>query len=300
MKNRKRIIMNILAVFTLIGLLYCFAAYLYIQPRLTPSMPEPSRHIQTLGALTIPVFVTAGIYHLMLLSRMLKILTANNDRTFGYSFFTVLVILSGITLLSDATLLSEIGKEYVLWDVTGQWNMLYGFTVFHIAVSVFGMILARKSVSPGTHLFEAMRTGRDKLFLAMHQIGLLCGIAGIVGTVLPMNAAGLDLPGVPHTYREALMLVFSILALFPAGLILLYWIVKNRSKPLAQWFDEKQMSDTAAAGLMATAVSLFLLYIFGIISIYKVSALPVSFWLLLVFFVNLAVFSAATLARNRV
>ena len=39
------------------------------------------------------------------------------------------------------------------------------------------------------------------------------------------------------------------LALVPLAMIVVFWIVKMRKKPVKEWMDEKQLSDTALGGL---------------------------------------------------
>ena len=106
MKNKT--LFSILGIASLVMLAYCLVAYIYLQSTMTPDLPELTEGIKTIGNMTIPALAVVGVYHLVLLFNALKTIKAS----FINSFYIVCIVLSGITLLSDLTLLSDIGKEY--------------------------------------------------------------------------------------------------------------------------------------------------------------------------------------------
>ncbi len=289
--NAKRIAGNALGIFSLACLVYCLFAYFYIQPRLTPAMPEPSELIKTLGNLTVPALLVSGIFHLILLIRAFRTLEGRNRRLFVHSLLIVAVVLSGELILSDYTLLSDIGKEYALWDVYDQWLMLYGFTIFHIAVTAWGLLAgwARRvevgAARPGV--------GSDAFFLAMNQIGVLCGGLGITACVASLWGI------VPDRFRAGWLVTLAILAIFPLAVFLFSMVVRNRKKPIGTWFDEKQMADTAAAALFSVLAMMLVLVPVSIVEASCRTGLPAPFWPMTAFFVGLVVLSAVTLSRSR-
>jgi hypothetical protein len=288
----KKIATRALAALSLAGLLYCFAAYLYIQPRLTPAMPEPTAAIRTVGNFTMPALFLAGLYHILLLARAFRTLAERERNLFPHSLYMVAVVLSGATLLSDLTLLSDIGKEYARWDVKDQWLMLYGFTAFHCIVVACGVLAggrgARRDAAPREPV-----CGSDAFFLTMHQIGAACGVLGIAGLFLSLR----DI--VPDRFRDPWMLAVSCLALFPLAVYLVYMIVRNGRRPIATWFDEKQTADTAIGALFAIFVVLPLLLAAAAVEAVTDTGLPEPFWPMLAFFCSLAVLSITALARTR-
>jgi hypothetical protein len=289
----KKNLTDALAVFSLAGLLYCFAAYLFIQPLLTPKMPEPAMVVRTLGNIVIPTLFLVGIYHLILLIRAFKALAVMQKGRFLHSLFMVAVALSGLFLLSDLTLLSDIGKEYLLWEVGDQWLMLYGFTFFHLIVVAYGFLSSRKSKSGKTGRSRVFNSGSDAFYVTMHQIGIVCGTLGILGIFISLKGI------VPDRFRTSWMLFISGLALFPWAIFIFYMIMKNRRKPISNWFDEKQMTDTATGALISMIVVMPLLALFSLLDSIVRFGLPVSFWLMLIFFMHLIVFSCVTLVRSR-
>lgn len=292
MKN-KNLIKNILAFASILGMSYCFAVFIYTQTSLKATAPV-SETVTGLGYFVLPAMFLAGIYHVLLLFRALKALAGKQKNIFIHSLYIYMIILSGITLLSDVTIISDIGKEYSLLDVSGQWHILYVFTLFHIAVMILGTIFIKNAV--GTHLLEEIKNGNDAMFISMNQIGIMCGVLGIAGVIVSVSGTMENI--ILETYRAAWMMFLSCLALFPLVLFIIYWAIKYRKKPLAVWLDEKQALDSAIGALVSTLIALFLIVIFMIISIFAVD-LPAILWLSIIFFIYLITFSGTILTRNR-
>ncbi len=289
----KQWITNLLAALAILGIVYCIAAFLYMQPRLTPELPALTDTIRNLGNCTIPAYIFIGIYHLILLVSALKTLADKEKSSFSHSIYVALLILSGVTLLSDVSLLSDIGKEYTLWDVSGEWLLLYGFIALHFIVMIYGTYSRIKNRAPEQKLFEAIKNGNDVLFVAMHQIGFVCAFLGLASVIVSL------ISDVAQPYRTALMLLLSGLAVIPLVSFAVYWGIKNRRKPVSVWVDEKQMFDSAIGALIANAITLPLIVLLIAASLIEVT-LPPSFWLALIFFINLGVFTATIMLRNRV
>ncbi|MBN1440345.1 MAG: hypothetical protein JW929_13135 [Anaerolineales bacterium] len=271
------------------GMVYCLGIYLSLRSQLTPAMPEPTEAVNLLGASVLPILAAAGIYHLVILFRGFRMMAAMPAGRFLHAGFLVAVILSGLTLATEPVQLSEIGKEYVLFDVEGQWLFLIGSTVFHLAVMAGGFFYAR-GISGGIRNIDSRS---DAFFATMHQVGILCGLLGILG-VLSYGQWG-----VLERYRPFLIIVLSVLALLPWGTVLAFLLIRNWNKPAGAWFDEKQTADTAVGGLCAMMVEMPLLVALGAADWCVGLGQPLPFWLMLVFFVCLIVFSGAVLVRSR-
>ena len=234
MKRKLLIIFSIIAILLM---LYCIGAYIYLQQSLVPSLAEPTALMQTIGNICFPALLIVGLYHIVLLVRKLKSLTGR----FLDAAYVVMIVLSGITLLSDLTFLMDIGKEYRLFDVTGEWMMLYGFTAFQLITVVIGFVLILKKEPIKAHLFRIDNSEQENLFLSMHHIALVCGALGLIGVALSMT--GLI---VPLQFRTALMIVVSVLVICPLVLIILYWLVSMAKSRRGEWTDEKQRADTGS------------------------------------------------------
>jgi hypothetical protein len=291
-RMNKKSLTNIMGAASIIGLLYCFVAFLYMKPLLTPAMPEPTETIITLGNWAGAVYFLLGIYHIILLVNALKTITANEKRLFLHSVYIVVLILSGITLLTDFSLLTDIGKEYVIWDVQNEWMMLFGFMAFHFLVILYGTFSRNQTLGLEQKLFEEIRKGNDIMFVALNQVGFVCAVAGI-GSVLVSRVSG-----VPESFQTSFMLMLSVLALVPLVSFFFYWAIRNRRKALSTWFDEKQMADSEAGAMTAFLIALPIMVLLIAGSLVW-TILPASFWLSLAFFSTLGIFSGVVIFRNR-
>jgi hypothetical protein len=289
---RNRLI-DLPGVLSIAGLIYCIGVYLYLRSVLTPAMPDPNQTIDLIGVSVVPLLAAAGIYHLILLVRTFRILAAMPAGRIWHSVFLVAVVLSGLTLATEPVQLSEIGKEYVVFDVEGQWLFLIGSTIIHLAVATAGFFYTRRTAGPFSAAVRNIDSRSDAFFITMHQVGMLCGLLGILG-VLSYNQWG-----VLERYRPFLIVVLSVLALLPWGTVLAFLILRNRNKPLSAWFDEKQTADTAAGALGSMMAVMPLLVVLSAADWYAGLGQPPAFWLMLVFFLCLVVFSGCVLARSR-
>ena len=284
---RERLV-DALGVFSALGLIYSFGMFLYLRTLLTPAMPDLSDPIEILAALTVPAFAIAGLYHLLLLARAFQALSKMPDGLFLHSVYLTAIVLSGLILATEPVQLSEIGKEYRLFDVEGQWVFLLASTLFHLAVVMAGLRYSRRI--PGVLPDAASRS--DAFYTTMHQVGILCGVLGMIGVLSYAQWGTLE------RYRPFMVLVLGGVALLPWIVILAFLIVRNRNKPLSAWFDEKQTVDTAVGALCSMLVGMPLLVILSALDWYVKFAQPLGFWLMLVFFVCLSMFSWAVLIRS--
>jgi hypothetical protein len=280
-----RRLLDVFGVLAIFGLVYCLAAYAYFLQRLTPEMPEVGATDDLLGALVAIALIIAGLYHLVLLARGIRSLGRMPSGRFLHSLYLVAVVVSGLLLSTEPVQLSEIGKEYLLFDVGGQWAFLISSTVFHLAVVVAGMVYTRRAVGAAVNR-------NDAYFITMHQVGALCGVLGILG-LMSFNQWG-----VPERYHSLLILLLSALALTPWIIVLVFLIVRNRTRPLAAWFDEKQTADTAIGALGAMLAAMPALVVLSALDLYVRLGLPLSFWMMLVFFLCLVFFSGTVLGRS--
>lgn len=290
----KRAVWNALGILSLTGLVYCLFAYIYMQRMLTPAMADLTATLRTLSWLIPPFLLLAGIYHLFLLVDALKALTGKEERSWVHSVYLLCIVLSGLMLLSDVTLLSDIGKEYTLFDVRQEWRMVYGFTGFHLAVTLWGVLFSFRNNMSRRSLLSGMIQGRDTFFVAIHRIGFLCGLLGMLSVFL----ATTDIIDVALQYKQYWLLLLSGLSIFPLVLVIIYWMVRNRKRLVSDWLDEKQMQDTAIGAMVAMALFMTALIVSGILVLLGVLAFPTFFWLCLLFFICLTGFSLTVIARN--
>ena len=282
---------NILKAYGLISIIIyalCIGTYFYLRRELVPELTEITPLINIISGFIIITHVIIGIYHLVMLVNGLKNLTGR----FIFSIYISLVIISGITLLSDAAQLSDIGKEYLYFDIASQWNILMGFAFFHLITMIVGTIILWKS-KIGEKLFRPAMDN-EELFMSIHQIGLITGVLGLAGTII--TSTGIL---VPERYTAHFMVFTAGLVMAPSVLFATYWILKLRKKPLNEWLDEMQVKQAATAAIISLALSVPI-YILAVISqILKVMDYGTAFWVLVLAFVQITIYSLTVLIRKR-
>lgn len=293
---KNRFFKGAFAAVSLLGMLYCVAVYLYIHTALVPSLPEPTITMNKLGGVTMLFLLLAGAYHLYLLVHALQTLGDRVKHTFLHSLYIVLILLSGISLASDVTILSDLGKEYRLFDVRGLWLILYGCTALHIAVILYGAIFSMRNKPSGKRLFAEIKNGNDAMFLTIFQIGFLCGLFGIAGVVFSMS--GILSTVITERYKIAYLFFLALLALLPAAIFVLYWAIRNKNKPKSAWFDEKQQSDTAASAMVTLAFAVPLSVAFIVASL-LFADLPAPFWISLLLFTQIVVYTCSVIRKSK-
>lgn len=286
--KRTNLILFILAA---LAAVYTTAVYAILQTTLSPALDPLPEWLFNLGNTLAFSFLLIAIYHLYLLFRTLRSLP-NTRNPFWYAAMLVGVILSGIFILADITQLGDIGKEYLYWDVSGAWFMLYGSMFGHLLFMVWGFLTVRSLPAAEETFFQQMRAGNDVLFQVLNNIGVFCGLLGFIGIAASNWAT------IPERFRSGAMLIFSLLAVLPWASLLAYWAIKNRKASLGKWLDEKQMVDTAKGALVSMAVVMPLLAVLTLVSVLSPGLSQMPYLLAALFFLQLLMFSVSVLRQE--
>lgn len=240
-----------------LAMVYCFWVYFKLRVLLVPSLTEITPQIDrmTIGII-LSVFLIA-VFHLFLLVFSLRRLTAQEQPGFLNAAFFSAVIFSGILILSDAALLHDLGKEYLIWDVSMEWTMLLVISGYQMLVMLIGLFLqARTAPQPDVMLFESIRRGDDVVFISLNQVGLVCAVVGLVLLFPPY------LFPLAERYRAIWLLALAGLAVAPLILIALYWLLRNRQNKLNTLLDEKQIMDLTFGAFQAFGCVILVLFVF--------------------------------------
>jgi hypothetical protein len=292
--NLRKIVINSLGILSFLGLLGSLWIYKTLQPQLIPVNAIPTPEMNSLGNLPVPILFISAIYHVILFLYALQFYRSAPRYLFLHSLFVVGVILSGINLLTDLTILTDIGHEYLYWDVSSYWMYLYVDTVFHLGIVGLGLLVNWKAPELDLKgLFQQIRNGDDLIFRSMHQMGLICAVIGFVGIYWAVRY------DVGESYRAGYVLLAVIFALFPRAFMVAYWGIRNSKKPLREWMDEKQFSDMAFGSLIMTTISMPLIVVAAVLSALDVIRIPAYAWLMLVFMLMLGSHSLVMVWKNR-
>ncbi len=212
------------------------------------------------------------LFHLFsILSLVLQIKYIKADHFFRYAFL-IYGSISTILILGDAALLSDIGKEYLLWDVSSEFTALYvvqGLHGFFILGMVINHIFAIRIVKNTARSVVGQRD--DAVFISANTVGLICGLVGMV--VVSMEF----LQNRSVEFIRSVILWDILFILMPYGLLVIVWFaVKLSERPLA-FYDEKQFSDISRASFNTLLSAVFFMgagYLLGLSS-------PVEYFFLL-------------------
>lgn len=125
-------------------------------------------------------------------------------------------------------------------------------------------------------------TMNEKVFSAMNTVGIVCGVAGLILTLVRPDLV------LQHHYFELILLPVLILYLYSAV------IMKVKRKEI---YDEKQTSDmtrSAAVSFVLSIVAMFLLY-----ALYRENVIEGLVWFPFFVYFTLTVYSAGTLLQFR-
>ncbi|MBI9051442.1 MAG: hypothetical protein JEZ00_18600 [Anaerolineaceae bacterium] len=229
----RKITVNSLGILSVLGLIICFGIYRKLQIELIPANPVPSSELDFIGGLSVIILLIAAIYHVILFIYALQKYSTETGNLFLHSVYIVGLILSGTNILTDFTILTDIGHEYPYWDVSGYWIYLYLLNAVHLVIVAIGLVQTWSAPKLNiAGLFEQIRKGDDKIFRSMHQIGLISAGIGIGGSIWAMYVDVLE------KFQAAWLLIVVILALFPYGFMLIYWGIRNSKKPMRAYSGE--------------------------------------------------------------
>lgn len=273
---------KILTILALILTIMVIGTFLYMQPRLVPQLEQLTPMLEGMSIFIVIAYFIMGIFHLVILKTALEWLSGR----LLDSLFLTGVVFSGITLISDAVQLSEIGKEYLYWDVSMQWYFLYGFALVHLIVAVFAFIkVFNKKERP-------VVTG-DALFYSLNQMLLIACSTGLAGIII----SSIWMP-VAIEFMATFIILAIGLSFAPVVLFILYWLWKKRMQSFSDWFDEKQLSDIARSALISFLFSLPVYFTAFTTEAMNSRIFPSYVWIMIIFFFQTALFSVSVLART--
>ncbi len=164
-----------------------------------------------------------------------------------------------ISLAVMAIALSDIGNQTERGlSSSSEWMLILIsiiFTLLFILFSAFEIIKLRKKQS-----FLGNRND-DVLFITINEVGMICALMSVLAVVFGFIVPVLD------GYRNSILVIFTAIAFFPWGLMLIGWFV-TRQKKVSSWWDEKQMLDmgrSAFWGLIGVVSLSAVLYAAGLV-----------------------------------
>ncbi len=292
MKERFRIVGFIGSIVFSTLLIFLF---LYLRSKLLFSPLDPSiPGLDVISLIIILGYIWIGCYHLYLFFYLLKHTPSLQSNLWKYAIAFVFVLLSGILLISDATILMDIGKEYQNFDVSSEWILMFGLMGFHILTLLFSYYFTTQLQANRTRLFDSIQSGNNQMFVLTYQIMSICGVAGILLTGMYF-LGGWNLIALQH--RVGFILTSSVLLGLPLITFGGFWFMKFHKKPFIKWLDEHEWYLTT----MGMSISLIIGWIIMAIGIGIsgfIDGFSTIIWFLLCVFIQIEVLAIYVLFQS--
>lgn len=292
MNAKKRVFPILLGCLSLAAMAYNFWAYSLLKKLLIPTLIEITPRIDRITIGVILSITIVALFHLFLLKFSLKLISTTKQNYIIPATFFVGVICSGLLLLNDAALLSDLGKEYRYWDVTQEWSMLFIVSALHLGTVIVGLILMISSPTlPKRKLFTQISNGDEGVFIITNLVGLICAILGLLTLLIPSVLI------LPERFQPLLYITLAILAIAPFITTVFYWLIRNRKQNGHIIMDEKQLKDAGVGAAITAFLSFLILIIYLSLSIRSTINLNNPIYIIALLFSMLLSFSGAILCR---
>lgn len=282
-----------LGFLSVVALAFNLVIFSILYPQVTQLLAEKPSW-ETYGIVAAINIILIAFYQLLSVIALLAHVISQKRTSILVVAAIAIGIISGLMILGDITLLSDIGNEYEAGLQTrGEWWILFASYGLHILSLALGILSLTGNLKQDARPEE--RVLKDEvLFLSLHTTGVICGCLGLIGVVSAL------LSHLSLWIMERIVVVFGLLILSPYLVTLSIWLFRRRLGDTAPGLDEKQFQDLAAAGLWALLVAIpVMILFFGM----QLSALGQEswgpLWLPLLVFLALAVFSSTTMWKFR-
>lgn len=276
-----------------VGIIFNLVIFSILYPQVTQLLEEQPSW-ETYGIVAAINIIIIAFYQLFSVIALLAHLIYKKKTSFLVVAAITIGIISGLMILGDITLLSDIGKEYQAgWQTRGEWWILFISYALHILSLVLGIIALIRNLNQDTETEEQILKD-EVLFLTLHSTGVICGALGLIGVT-----AGL------FTSMEVWILgsisgILSTLILCPYLVILAIWLLRRFWGETSLGLDEKQSRDLGSAGLTTLLITIPIMMVFYRLQIMQPErGLFAILWLPLLIFLSLSLFSSLSLQSYR-
>lgn len=294
MKKLLKTITSVVGLIAIVGMVYNLWAYAQLKDMLAPENTTLPTVVDTYTLFIIIGFLFIAGFHLLLLFHTIYLLPRMQGNYFWGALFFCGVVLSGLFIGSDTALLSDLGKEYLLWDVSMEWKMLTITSLLQLAMMIIGffVLIFNKEDSPFSWFPKAEKFD-ESMFRIVTLVGLISGFLGLLMLPLPY------IMGVGEAYRDGYLITLTILTILPFTSSFIYWLIRNRGKKFSAILDEKQFQDISIGGLLAVVIVVLLLFVGIFLSTAKLIDLNNSIYSLLAIDLIIMIISGTVLLHSR-
>lgn len=237
------------------------------------------RYTVVAGFLCILLFNAASFAWVLHCIRLQGRLGTYNLVALLYSALCILL------LLGEKTMINEMARETRMgWTPAGEQTVLFAFlAVQFIYVLLILGHLYRMRCSFNQYQTPVSALCDDTIFVAVHIIGIICGLTGLAINFGFMRRD-------PPDQEKSHFIVTYCVILIPYGIAVLYWLLMRIREQFGDWYDEKQLQDICKAGFVT-----LLLSIPGMAGLFVFSEPMSALWFPHYLFLILLLFSGTTL-----
>ncbi len=282
-----------LGLLTAVGVIFNLIIFSILFPQITQLMEFQPRW-ETYGIVAaINIIILAFFQVLSVITLIAHLIILKRTSTLVI-LAIVTGILSGIMILGDIALLSDIGSQYeVGWHTIQEWTVLFVSYGLHIISLIFGLIVLVRNLHQ-TETSGEIPLKDEVLIRSMQSSGVICGAIGLVGVIAGM-ASNLNL-----WMMERVVVILSLITISPYLITLLIWLFRRQLSNVEPKLDERQAQGLSKAGFRTLIVSLFAALIFFVLQLSSLAreGWPV-LWFPLLVFISLTLFCGLSLVDFR-
>jgi hypothetical protein len=269
------------------------AIFAILYPQVTQLLAEQPSW-ETYGAVAAINIILIAFYQLLSVIALLAHLISRKKTSTLVVAAIAIGIISGIMILGDITLLSDIGTEYEAGLQTrGEWWILFASYGLHILSLILGLLALSRNLNQDPKPEEQVLKD-EVLFLSLHTTGVICGCLGLMG----VGAAILS--EMSLWMMERIVVVLGLLVLSPYLVTLAIWLFRRWWGESSPGLDEKQFQDLAGAGLRTLIISLTVTAVFFGFQLFPLAKEAWhALWFPLLIFLSLLFFSSLALRAYR-
>lgn len=264
-----------------------------LYPQVTQLLAEQPSW-ETYGVVAAINIILLALYQLLSVIALLTHLISRKKTSNLVVSAIAIGIISGLMILGDITLLSDIGNEYEAGLQTrGEWWILFASYGLHILSLALGLLALIRNLNQDP-LPEEQVLKDEVLFLSLHTTGVISGFLGLIGVAAAITSQ------LSLWMMERIVIIFSLLILSPYLITLVIWFFRRLWGEPIPGLDEKQFQDLAAAGLNTFLISLVVSAVF-----FGFQLTPLAkeawqvLWFPLLIFLSLGLFSSLSLRGYR-
>jgi hypothetical protein len=260
-----------------------------LYPQITQLLEEKPSW-ETYGIVAAINIIVIAFYQLFSVIALLAHLVYKKKTSFLVVSAITIGIISGLMILGDITLLSDIGKEYQTgWQTRGEWWILFASYALHILSLVLGIIALFRNLNRAAESDE-MVLKDEVLFLSLHSTGIICGALGLIGVTTGIFTS------MKTWILGSITGILSTLILTPYLVILSIWVLRRFWGEARPGLDEKQAHDLGSAGLMTLLIAIPVMMGFYRLQIIQPERdVFAILWMPLLLFLSLFLFSSLAL-----